>query len=59
MAPGAWKWPAGVVPAARRGLGLLPGVPGTEVVAAAGAAAAAARWSWSGQRPGIGWGAAG
>jgi hypothetical protein len=55
VAPGAWKWPAGVVPATRRGLGLLPGVPGTEVVAAA----AAARWSWSGQRPGIGWGAAG
>ena len=62
MAPGAWKWPAGVMRAARRGLGLLPGVPGVpgaEVVAAAGAVTAAARWSWSGPRPGIGWGAAG
>jgi hypothetical protein len=56
VAPGAWKWSAGVMPAARRGLGLLPGA---EVVAAAGAVTAAARWSWSGPRPAIGWGAAG
>jgi hypothetical protein len=55
VAPGAWKWPAGVVPAARRGLGLLPGMPGAEVVAVT----AAARWSWSGPWSAIGWGAAG
>jgi hypothetical protein len=59
VAPGAWKWPAGVVRAARCGLGLLPGVPGAEVVAAAGAVTAAARWWWSGPRPAIGWGVAG
>ena len=58
MAPGAWKWP-GVVRAARRGLGLPPGVPGAEVVVAAGAVTAAARWSWSGLRPAIRGGAAG
>jgi hypothetical protein len=50
VAPGAWKWLAGVVSAARRGLGLLPGASGAEVVAAA--------WWWCGL-PTVGWGAAG
>jgi hypothetical protein len=50
VAPGAWKWLAGVVSAARRGLGLLPGAFGAEVVAAA--------W-WCCGLPAVGWGAAG
>jgi hypothetical protein len=50
VAPGAWKWLAGVVPAARRGLGLLPGASGAEVVAAA--------W-WCCGLPTVGRGAAG
>jgi hypothetical protein len=58
VAPGAWKWPVGIVPAARTGLGLLPGVSGAEVVAAAGVTAAAIR-RWCGLPPAVGWWAAG
>jgi hypothetical protein len=43
VAPGTWKWPAGVVPTARRGLGLLPGACDAEVMAAAGVTAAVRR----------------
>jgi hypothetical protein len=50
VAPGTWRWPAGVVPVARRGLGLLPGASGAEVVAVG--------W-WCCGLPAIGWGAAG
>ena len=57
MAPGAWKWLASVGLAARRGLGLLPGVPGPEVVAAVGVSAAAARL-WCGLPSATGWGVA-
>jgi hypothetical protein len=41
VAPGAWNWPVGVVRAARRGLSLLPGAPGAEVMAKAEAVTAA------------------
>ena len=57
MAPGAWKRLASGVPAVRRGLGLLPGVPGAEVVAAAGAVTDV-QW-WCGLPSAVGWGAAG
>ena len=53
VAPGAWKWLAGVVSAARRGLGLLPGASG-----ASGAEVVAAAWWYCGW-PAVGWGAAG
>ena len=43
VAPGTWKWLAGVVPTARRGLDLLPGGYGTEVMVAAGVTAAVRR----------------
>jgi hypothetical protein len=56
VAPGAWKWRAGGVPAARRGLGLLPGASGAGVMAAAGVTGAAI-WCWG--LPAAGWGAAG
>ena len=59
MAPGAWKWPAGVVRAARRGLGLLLGMSGAEVVTAARLSAAAVRWWCLGLRSAMGCGAAG
>ena len=48
VAPGTWGWPAGVVPAARTGLGLPPGVSGAEVVAVPRVAVAAVRW-WCGR----------
>jgi hypothetical protein len=57
VAPGAWKWPVGVVPAARRGLGLLPGASAAEVVNAAGVTAAVVRWCCV--LSAVGWGAAG
>jgi hypothetical protein len=58
VAPGAWKRPAGVVPAVCGGLGLLVGVSGAGVAAAGGQAAAV--WSgWCRLRPALGWGAAG
>jgi hypothetical protein len=58
VAPGARKWPAGVVPAARRRLGLLPGESGAEVMGVSGAAV---RWWWwcGGPRSAGGWGAVG
>ena len=58
VAAGAWNWPAGLMPAGRTGLGLLPGVSGAEVVAAAGVAEVTVRW-WCGLPPPVGWGAAG
>jgi hypothetical protein len=48
VAPDAWKGPAGVVRAARRGLGRPPGA---KLVAAAGLPAAAVRWWRWGLRP--------
>jgi hypothetical protein len=57
VAPGAWEWPVGGVPAARLRLGLLSGVSGA-VVAAAGVRAAVAWWR-CGLRLGVGWGAVG
>lgn len=53
VAPGAWKWPAGVVRAARHGLGLLPGVSGAEVIAAGVTAVVRRRvlWPTGGWRP--------
>ncbi len=59
MAPGAWKWPAGVVSAARRGPGLLLDASGAKVTAAANGPVAAAWWWCCGLRPGIGRGTAG
>ena len=59
MAPGAWKGPAGVVRAVRRGLGLLPGASGVKLVAAAGVPTAAVRWWRCGLRPAAGREAAG
>ena len=59
MAPGAWKWPDGVVPAARRRLGLLAGVSGAELVAAAGITAAAVRWWLRGLWSAMAWRVAG
>jgi len=59
VAPGAWKWPAGIVPAARRRLGLLAGVSGAEFVAAAGITAAAVRRWLCGLWSAMGWRAAG
>ncbi len=50
VAPGAWKGPAGVVRAARCGLGLPPGASGAKLVAAAGVPAAAVRWWCCGLR---------
>jgi len=58
VAPGAGKWPAGIVPSARTGLGPLPGVSGAEVVAAAGVTEAVMR-RWCRLPPAVGWGAAG
>jgi hypothetical protein len=58
VAPGAWKWPAGIVPSARTGLGPLPGASGAEVVAAAGVTEAAIR-RWCRLPPSAGGGAAG
>jgi hypothetical protein len=59
VAPGAWTWPAGVVRAARRWLGLRPGASGAELVAVARVPTAAAWW-WVGLRSGVsGAGAAG
>jgi hypothetical protein len=57
VAPGAWKWPVGVVRAARRRLGLLQGVSGAEV-AAMGVTVAVGRW-WCRLLLAVGWGAAG
>jgi hypothetical protein len=56
VAPGPWKWPASGMRAARGGPGLLPGVPGAEVMAAVGGAAAAVQWR-CGLRSAVGWGA--
>jgi hypothetical protein len=55
VAPGAWKWPSGLVRAARRGLGLPLSVFGAEVLAAVGAVTAAAQW-WYWLRTRIGYG---
>jgi hypothetical protein len=58
VAAGAWKWPAGVVPAARRRLSLLPGLSAPEIMAAAGGTQAL-RGRCGGPRPTIGNGGAG
>jgi hypothetical protein len=58
MAAGAWKWPAGVVPAVCRRLSLLPGLSAPEMVAAAGSGQAL-RWRCGGPRPASGNGGAG
>jgi len=59
VAPGAWRWPAGVVPAVCRGLALLPGVSGAQVVVAAGRLAATVGSRCCRLGSGAGWGAAG
>jgi hypothetical protein len=59
VAPGAWKGPAGVARAARRGLGVLPGASGAKLVAAAGVPAAAIRRWCCGLRSAAGREAAG
>jgi hypothetical protein len=57
VVPDAWNWLVGVVPTARRRLGLLPGALGAEVRAAAGVTATVVWWR-CGLLP-AGWGAAG
>lgn len=59
MAPGAWKWSAGVVRAGRHGPGLLSCTSGLEVTAVAGVLTAAALWRCCGLRSAGVWGTAG
>ena len=56
MAPGPWKWPAGGMRAAHRGLGLLPGASGAKALAVAGVLAAVAWWRCRAAAGGLGGG---